>query len=484
MVGAGTRPSPDPEAPVGNGRAIAVRAAREGASVICVDRDEGAAQATRRQITEEGGTAAVVVCDVTTEEGCATRWPEPGMSPDGIVLNVGTGFGVGVAGTSADDWDRTFALNLRSHFLLVRRALVVLPDAGSILFIGSVAGLVPGSRIPAYDASKAGIIGLEPPCRPGGRPPWHPGQRAGPGPDRHAARAAPPRPAGPRGRARRCRSAARARRGRWPRPRCSCSRTRRVTSPVRCWPSTAGSPWYGPNSAPPRPGPPSHGTPAPGQADGALQPGGDQQGVHPPGRDPAGLGIVIHVGRRTRTVYRTPVIVFRTKDGFRVALTYGRDSDWVDNALAHGAVRLVTRRKEYEQTDPEDSSPMGTRTCPPALPRRARPPGGCRTSWTCAAPCSGGLWFGFGAGLSGDDLHPQSPLVQLPAELDVDLRRERCVVSMRRRLRRARRRVVTHAAASWRRRRGPRRAPQCVEALVVGPPPWPCGSPWAHRRDA
>ena len=50
------------------------------------------------------------------------------------------------------------------------------------------------------------------------------------------------------------------------------------------------------------------------------------------------MGIVIHVGRRTRTVYRTPVIVFRTKDGFRFALTYGRDSEWVQNALAHGAV--------------------------------------------------------------------------------------------------------------------------------------------------
>ena len=56
-----------------------------------------------------------------------------------------------------------------------------------------------------------------------------------------------------------------------------------------------------------------------------------------------GLGIVIHVGRRTRTVYRTPVNVFRTKDGFRFALTYGRDAEWVRNALAHGAVRLVTR---------------------------------------------------------------------------------------------------------------------------------------------
>ena len=66
-----------------------------------------------------------------------------------------------------------------------------------------------------------------------------------------------------------------------------------------------------------------------------------------------GLGIVIHVGRRTRTVYRTPVNVFYTKDGFRFALTYGPDTEWVRNALAHGAVRLVTRGREYELTNPE-----------------------------------------------------------------------------------------------------------------------------------
>jgi NAD(P)-dependent dehydrogenase (short-subunit alcohol dehydrogenase family) len=163
VVGAGTQPSRDPDAPIGNGRAIAVRAAREGASVICVDRDEEAAQNTWRQISEEGGRAAVQVSDVTTEEGCRDAvTDEPGLTPDGIVLNVGVGYGMGVAGTSPDDWDRTFALNLRAHFLLVRRALVILPDGGSIVFIGSAAGLRPGSRIPAYDASKAGLIGL---CR-------------------------------------------------------------------------------------------------------------------------------------------------------------------------------------------------------------------------------------------------------------------------------------------------------------------------------
>ncbi len=66
-----------------------------------------------------------------------------------------------------------------------------------------------------------------------------------------------------------------------------------------------------------------------------------------------GTGIVIHVGRRSHRVYRTPVLVFRTKDGYRIALIYGRDSDWVKNALDHGAVRLVTRRRQHELSTPE-----------------------------------------------------------------------------------------------------------------------------------
>lgn len=66
-----------------------------------------------------------------------------------------------------------------------------------------------------------------------------------------------------------------------------------------------------------------------------------------------GMGIVTHVGRRSHNVYRTPVLVFRTKDGYRIALTYGRDAEWVENALAHGAVRLVAGRRQHELTDPE-----------------------------------------------------------------------------------------------------------------------------------
>jgi NAD(P)-dependent dehydrogenase (short-subunit alcohol dehydrogenase family) len=163
VVGAGTQPSDDPDAPVGNGRAIAVLAAREGAVVLCADRDKGAADGTADWIRREGGESSVLVADVSEEDACRRLIDEAADGGlDGLVLNVGVGRGGGLAGTTAEDWDLTFGVNLRSHFLLAREALPRLADGAGVVFIGSVAGLRPGSRLPAYDASKAGLIGL---CR-------------------------------------------------------------------------------------------------------------------------------------------------------------------------------------------------------------------------------------------------------------------------------------------------------------------------------
>lgn len=162
VVGAGTDDRGVPDAPVGNGRAIAVLAAREGAAVVCADRDGGAAEATAGLVRGEGAEAAVVVGDVTDAESCAAMVEAAGPIT-AVVLNVGIGRGGGgLAGTSADDWDLTFAVNARSHFLVARAALPVLPDGGALVFISSIAGLKPGSRLPAYDASKAALLGL---CR-------------------------------------------------------------------------------------------------------------------------------------------------------------------------------------------------------------------------------------------------------------------------------------------------------------------------------
>ena len=107
-----------------------------------------------------------MVADVTTEEGCRLAVSDESTPvPDGLVLNVGTGFGMGVAGTSPDEWDRTFAVNLRAHFLLVRRALVTLPDDASIVFIGSVAGLRPGQPDPGLRRVQGWADRAQPPRR-------------------------------------------------------------------------------------------------------------------------------------------------------------------------------------------------------------------------------------------------------------------------------------------------------------------------------
>jgi NAD(P)-dependent dehydrogenase (short-subunit alcohol dehydrogenase family) len=162
VVGAGTQRSDDPDAPVGNGRAIAVTAAREGAVVVCADRDRVAAEQTAAWIDEEDGRATVVVADVATEVGCIELVAAATEEPlDGVVVNVGIGRGVGLA-SSVEDWDATLAVNLRAHFLIAREVLPRLAADAAIVFVGSVAGLQPGSRLPAYDASKAGLIGL---CR-------------------------------------------------------------------------------------------------------------------------------------------------------------------------------------------------------------------------------------------------------------------------------------------------------------------------------
>src|SRR5205823_68500 len=97
--------------------------------------------------------------DVTDEAACERLVDDAGELT-GLVLNVGIGRGGGLSRTTATDWDVTFQVNLRSHFLVTRTALPRLPEGGSIVFISSVAGLRAGSRVPAYDAPKAGIIGL------------------------------------------------------------------------------------------------------------------------------------------------------------------------------------------------------------------------------------------------------------------------------------------------------------------------------------
>jgi len=150
--------------PIGNGRAMAVLFAREGAAVAIGDVDEAGARATAELAGGEPGRTVVAVGDAAAEEDMeamvATTVRELG-GIDGIVLNVGIGAGHLLRETSVEDWDRVMAVNLRSHFLGAKHALAAMAGGGAIVFIGSVAAreVLP---FPAYGASKAALESL---CR-------------------------------------------------------------------------------------------------------------------------------------------------------------------------------------------------------------------------------------------------------------------------------------------------------------------------------
>jgi NAD(P)-dependent dehydrogenase (short-subunit alcohol dehydrogenase family) len=165
VVGAGRMPNDDPDSPPGNGQATSVLAAREGAAVAVADLRPEAADETVALVEQAGGRAVRIVADVGEVADCDRLVDEAvaGLGGlDGVVCNVGIAGGMGLEGTTPEVWDKVLDVNLRSHFLVARRALPQLPPGGGIVFISSLAGLRPGSQIPAYDASKAALIGL---CR-------------------------------------------------------------------------------------------------------------------------------------------------------------------------------------------------------------------------------------------------------------------------------------------------------------------------------
>src|SRR3984893_38645 len=65
-----------------------------------------------------------------------------------------------------------------------------------------------------------------------------------------------------------------------------------------------------------------------------------------------GFGILTHAGRKSGKLHRTPVNVFRAPEGFLIALTYGRESEWVKNVLSAGGCQLETRRLVYQLSAP------------------------------------------------------------------------------------------------------------------------------------
>lgn len=164
VVGAGRETHGLEDAPVGNGQATSRLAAREGAAVACADLHLERAREVAAEIeAHEGGRAVAIGADASREADVVRMLAEASEALgglDGVVCNLGIGRGMGLEGTRVEDWDAVMATNARSHFLCLKHALPMLAPGAAAVLVSSVAGHRAGSRIPAYDASKAALSGL------------------------------------------------------------------------------------------------------------------------------------------------------------------------------------------------------------------------------------------------------------------------------------------------------------------------------------
>ena len=162
VVGGGQQDYGIEDPPVGNGRAMSVLFAREGAAVAVADLDAASAEATAELVGAEGAESIAIAADAS-DEGDVVRTLEEAHSGlgglDGIVLNIGVAGGLGLQGTTVEDWDRVMAVNARAHFLGLKHGLPAMSDGGAVVLTGSLASreTMPS---PAYAASKSALEGL------------------------------------------------------------------------------------------------------------------------------------------------------------------------------------------------------------------------------------------------------------------------------------------------------------------------------------
>jgi len=148
----------------GNGRAIAVRFAQEGARVFAVDRDLERMRETVALVEEFGGEIMTAACDVTKAGEVAAMVGQCLASYgriDVLVNNVGGSAAGGPAEMSEDIWDAQMAHNLKSVFLTCKQVLPLMEGqaSGAIVNIASTSGLRwTGSAQVAYASAKAGVI--------------------------------------------------------------------------------------------------------------------------------------------------------------------------------------------------------------------------------------------------------------------------------------------------------------------------------------
>ena len=156
----------------GIGRAIALRAARDGANVVVVGKTEsphpklaGTVHDAVQEIQQNGGQAVACVADVRFEDQILSA-VETGVRTFGgidiLINNAGMIRRTPAVDYSEDDWTTVVEVNLSSVFRLSQAGgrRMIEQGYGKIVNIASLLSFQGGITVPAYTASKSGVAGL------------------------------------------------------------------------------------------------------------------------------------------------------------------------------------------------------------------------------------------------------------------------------------------------------------------------------------
>jgi NAD(P)-dependent dehydrogenase (short-subunit alcohol dehydrogenase family) len=149
----------------GIGRATAKLFASEGASVGLLDIDETAGKQLEQEIKDDGGRALFIRTDVSSDDDCRNAVEQVVQqfgSLNVLFNNAGIIRRTSVLDIELDDWDRVFAVNVRSIYLLSRYSIphMVTAGGGAIVNTGSGWGLVGGGKAVSYCASKGAVVNM------------------------------------------------------------------------------------------------------------------------------------------------------------------------------------------------------------------------------------------------------------------------------------------------------------------------------------
>jgi NAD(P)-dependent dehydrogenase (short-subunit alcohol dehydrogenase family) len=146
----------------GLGRAVALRLAREGASVFGVDLDENGLAETARLAAEAGGALRGGVFDLATRTGCVGAVEAAAVAGLDVLVNVaGVNRFHHFADMPEEDWHLLVGVNLSGVVFTTQAAIPhLLASRGSVVNVASVAGLRGQAYTAAYAATKGGVIQL------------------------------------------------------------------------------------------------------------------------------------------------------------------------------------------------------------------------------------------------------------------------------------------------------------------------------------